>query len=167
MDTENTKYNILEFAEEQINETNLFDFLQEVSKKTVIKAISEQHKKSKKTETIVNSITTDVNQTVDLTNKMNYISKLLFVYDLHINRIPTRENVVVLYKTATKLLKYFMIKLKKAVVQTKEIVSKDFTGKKEKMLLNKLAKCQSRLLIYYHNNIENIGTINANIYSTK
>jgi hypothetical protein len=164
---ENTNSNILEFAEEQINETNLFDFLQKASKKILIKAISENHKESKTTENIVNLISIDVNKTGDLTNKMNYIIHLLLVNDLTINRIPTRENVVVLFKTATKLLKYFMIKLKKAVVQTKEIVSKDFTGKKEKMLLNKLAKCQSRLLIYYHNNIENIGTINANIYSTK
>jgi 23S rRNA U2552 (ribose-2'-O)-methylase RlmE/FtsJ len=164
---ENTNSNILELAEEEINETNLFYFLQKASKKTVIKAISEHHKEGKTTENIVNLISNDVNKTGDLTNKMNYIIHLLLVNDLTINRIPTRENVVVLFKTATKLLKYFMNKLKKVLVQTKEIVSKDFTGKKQKMLLNKLAKCQSHFSIYYDANIKNIGTINANIYSTK
>lgn len=153
--------NILELAKEEINEFNVFDFLQEASKKKAIKAISEQHKQCKKTETNVNAITKDVNQIVDLTNKMDYISNLLLANDLTINRIPIRENVVVLYKTATKLHKYFIIKLKKTVVHTKAIVSKDFTGKKEKMLTNKLIKCQSQLLICYHSTIETIGKINS------
>ena len=133
----------------------------------MIKAISEHHKESKTTENIVNLMSIDVNKTGELTNKMNYIIHLLLVNDLTINRIPTRENLVVLFKTATKLLKYFMNKLKKAIVQTKAIVSKDFTSKKQKMLLNKLAKCQSHLSIYYDANIKNIATINANIYYTK
>jgi hypothetical protein len=157
----NNNPNILELAKEEINVSNIFVFLQEASKKKAIKAISEQHKQNKKTETNVNAITKDVNQIVDLTKKMNYISNLLLANDLTINRIPARENVVVLYKTATKLLKYFIIKLRKTVVQTKAIVSKDFTGKKEIMLSNKLIKYQSQLRICYHITIETIGKINT------
>ena len=160
----NNKSNIIEITEEEINESNVFDFLQEASKKTVIKTISEHHKRTKKTENIVNAIKKDVNQTVKLTNMMNYIIQLLLVNDLNVNRIPCCENIVVLYKTATKLIKYFMIKLKKAIIQTKVIVTNDFTGKKERMLLNKLTKCQSDLLLHYQNNIENIGTLNSRLH---